>query len=57
MLRQFLRYAALSTALFYNACQPPEEDLESQCQGEVLFEEEFEGGEMVQKYGQYFNPL
>ncbi len=46
MLRQLLRYAALSTALFYNACQPPEEDLESQCEGEVLFEDEFEGSEL-----------
>lgn len=46
MLRKLLRYAALSTALFYNACQPPEKDLESQCEGEVLFEDEFDGSEL-----------
>lgn len=46
MLRKLLRYAALSAALCYNACQPPEEDLESQCEGEVLFEDEFDGEEL-----------
>jgi len=49
MLQRFLRYAALSTALFYNACTPPEEDLESSCQGEVLFEDEFDGEELDER--------
>ena len=51
MIKRFLRYTALSTALFYNACIPPEkdsaeDDLESSCQGEVLFEDEFDGSEL-----------
>jgi len=46
MLKRFLRSAALSTALLYNACAPLEEDLESGCQREVLFEDEFNGEEL-----------
>lgn len=47
MLQRFLRYAALSTALFYPACQPPEEESEDPCaNGEVLFEDDFDGSEL-----------
>jgi len=46
MFKQLFRYMTLSTALLYNACLPPEEDLESSCQGDVLFEDDFEGEEL-----------
>ncbi len=45
-MKRLLRYLMLSAGLY---CQPLEEDLESQCQGEVLFEDEFEGSELDER--------